>query len=58
MYDVVSGTGWIWEASLVMWAGEGMEMSWWALGGFRVQVVGVGAYLGADKVADVFERLM
>lgn len=40
---MVSGTGWIWDGSLGTWAGEGTEMSRWALGGFRVQVGGGGS---------------
>lgn len=47
MYNVISITGRIWEWSLVMWAGEGVEMSWWALGGVRVQVGGGGCVFGS-----------
>lgn len=51
----VSGTGWMWDMSLVMWAGEGAGMSWWDLGGVRVQVDGAGEYLGTGEVAGVSE---
>lgn len=43
----------MWDGSVVTWAGEGTGMSWWDLGGVRVQADAVGEYLGTGEVAGV-----